>query len=162
MNMGNGKIFIQLTYRDVPLPVRLGGESRQGLRPRDIPRKGILIGRQEDCPWRIPATDKTASSHHARLTRTLLGQLVLKDMGSHNGILYHGEKVLEVILKPGDSCNLGDAVLVVKQDTTEKKEAEQQVHPRLMQLNGPEKGDYRLLPVARTGKTGRSDDDDHL
>ena len=140
MTMGNGDIFIQLTYKSAPIPIRLGGESHQGLHPRDIPRKGILIGRQEDCPWRIPPTDKTASGHHAILTRTLLGQLVLKDMGSHNGILYHGEKVLEVVLKPGDSCNLGDATLVVKQDTVEKKVTEKQILPRLVQLNGQGKG----------------------
>lgn len=140
MTMGNDDIFIQLTYKSAPIPIRLGTESRQGLHLRDIPRKGILIGRQEDCPWRIPPTDKTASGHHAMLTRTLLGQLVLKDMGSHNGILYHGEKILEVVLKPGDSCNLGDAVLVVKQDTAEKKGPELQLHPRLVQLNGQGKG----------------------
>jgi len=91
--------------------VILAGED-QGMRLA-LPRQAVYIGRREDCT--ITINHPTVSRLHARLEPTEKGWLVL-DLGSANGTLVNGKRVVEAHLRPGDRIKIGpwEAELVIQ------------------------------------------------
>jgi len=105
----------------------------------------ITIGRSEQCTWRIPSQDRSASSVHAKLF--LKGKkCFIQDLKSRNGIYYMGSKIQERRLAAGDVYSIGDCKLMVEQfigDAGHKKSQEQ--YHKLEQLTGQNRGKIYLL-----------------
>lgn len=95
----------------------------------------LLIGRDRLCDWRIPATDKSASNRHAELFMRR-GKVYIRDLNSHNGVFYLGEKITERVLSPGERYGIGDTILVVSQFQEDKADKTKNKYHRLEQLNG--------------------------
>ena len=68
------------------------------------------VGRVEDNTFQI--ADASVSSHHAEIL--LRGaDIVIKDLNSTNGTFINGEKVSEVVLKPGQTLRFGQVELKI-------------------------------------------------
>lgn len=68
------------------------------------------VGRVEDNTFQI--ADASVSSHHAEIL--LRGNdIVIKDLNSTNGTYLNGEKVTEVVLKPGQTLRFGQVELKI-------------------------------------------------
>lgn len=67
----------------------------------------ILIGRHEECDFTLES--RKISRKHC-LIAVLPGQLIIRDLGSTNGVLVNGKKVLETRLLPGDELEIGGAL----------------------------------------------------
>ena len=94
-----------------------------------------LIGRDRMCDWQIPATDRSASNRHAELF-VRRGKVYIRDLNSHNGVFFLGEKITERPLAPGERYGIGDSVLVVSKIEENKTGKLQRKYHRLEQLNG--------------------------
>src|SRR6266550_2352909 len=90
---------------------RQDGERRSFSISRDV----TVIGRREDCDFRIPLGE--ISRKHCRLIKN--GEVVkVEDLGSSNGAFCNGLRVQEADLNPGDTLQVGPAVFVVQIDGT--------------------------------------------
>jgi len=88
---------------------RADGERRSFSIHRDI----TVIGRREDCDFRIPLGE--VSRKHCRLIKN--GEAIkVEDLGSSNGTYCNGMRVQEADLNPGDTLQVGPAVFVVQID----------------------------------------------
>ena len=89
------------------------GESPITLR---VPAGGIkTIGRTARADFIVDAA--LVSRIHCRLTASPSDQLVVEDLGSTNGTLVNGKRVLgEQLLSDGDRLQLGPVVLMVRLD----------------------------------------------
>ena len=88
---------------------RTGGERRSFSMTRDM----TVIGRREDCDFRIPLGE--ISRKHCRLIKDD-GVLRAEDLGSSNGTYINGVRVQEGVLEPGDTLKVGSVVFVVQID----------------------------------------------
>src|SRR5438309_10205906 len=86
---------------------RQDGERRSFSITRDV----TVIGRREDCDFRIPLGE--ISRKHCRLIRDA-DNLRVEDLGSSNGTFVNGQRVQEALLGPGDTLSLGSVVFVVQ------------------------------------------------
>jgi predicted component of type VI protein secretion system len=78
-----------------------------------ITRDTTVVGRREDCEFRIPLGE--ISRKHCRLIKD--GEtLRIEDLGSSNGTYHNGERVQEAVLGPGDTLQIGSVVFVVQID----------------------------------------------
>src|SRR5439155_12355489 len=90
---------------------RPDGQRRSFAISRDV----TVIGRREDCDFRIPLGE--ISRKHCRLIKN--GEVVkVEDLGSSNGTFCNGLRVQEADLNPGDTLQVGPAVFVVQVDGT--------------------------------------------
>ncbi len=85
---------------------------------RRLPLSIVAIGTASDND--VVLTDRTVSRHHAQLRATPDG-LLIRDLGSTNGIYLQGGRVVEAYLQPGDTCFLGDTEIAIKQETEERQ-----------------------------------------
>lgn len=69
------------------------------------PGESLVIGRDEECD--ISLRDGSISRHHARVTCERSGRVIVKDLGSTNGIAINGTPTLHAALHPGDHLELG-------------------------------------------------------
>ena len=72
-----------------------------------------VIGRREDCDFRIPLGE--ISRKHCRLIKDG-DTLRAEDLGSSNGTYVNGNRVQEAELAPGDTLKVGSVVFVVQID----------------------------------------------
>jgi pSer/pThr/pTyr-binding forkhead associated (FHA) protein len=78
-----------------------------------ITRSTTVVGRREDCDFRIPLGE--ISRKHCRLIKD--GDSIrVEDLGSSNGTYHNGERVQEATLGPGDTLQIGSVVFVVQID----------------------------------------------
>ena len=78
-----------------------------------ITRSTTVVGRREDCDFRIPLGE--ISRKHCRLIKD--GEtLRVEDLGSSNGTYHNGERIQEATLGPGDTLQIGSVVFVVQID----------------------------------------------
>src|SRR5947207_15570315 len=110
---------------------RQDGERRSFSITRDV----TVIGRREDCDFRIPLGE--VSRKHCRLIKDG-NSLRLEDLGSSNGTFRNGERVQEGELNPGDTLQVGPVIFVLQIDGVPADEELQPV------VNAPE-------PVAEPG-----------
>ncbi len=82
---------------------------------REYPlRQGtIILGRGEEADLRLP--DVGISRRHAQVSYDG-SNAVLTDLGSTNGTLVNGQRVVEVRLNPGDQVQLGGTTVVYQVD----------------------------------------------
>jgi predicted component of type VI protein secretion system len=85
------------------------GERRSFSIVRDV----TVIGRREDCDFRIPLGE--ISRKHCRLIKDG-NALRAEDLGSSNGTYVNGNRVQEAELQPGDTLKVGSVVFVVQID----------------------------------------------
>lgn len=84
-------------------------EAAAAARTVVLDRDLIIIGRDPACAIRIESP--FVSRYHARIERRAAG-LVLEDLGSRNGSLLNGRRVLGAeLLKPGDVVVIADATI---------------------------------------------------
>jgi pSer/pThr/pTyr-binding forkhead associated (FHA) protein len=76
-------------------------------------REMTVIGRGDDCDFRVPVGD--VSRKHCRLVKEEAG-LRIEDLGSSNGTFRNGERIQEAFLEPGDYLQIGPAQFVVQID----------------------------------------------
>jgi pSer/pThr/pTyr-binding forkhead associated (FHA) protein len=90
---------------------RSDGERRSFSITRDV----TVIGRREDCDFRIPLSD--VSRKHCRLIKNSAeGALKVEDLGSSNGTYHNGQRVQEAELAAGDTLQVGPVIFVVQVD----------------------------------------------
>lgn len=68
-------------------------------------KRSLLLGRSAECD--VVLNHPEVSGRHALLTIHADGSVEIQDMGSKNGVLVNGERVLTRKLKPGDVVTLG-------------------------------------------------------
>lgn len=91
--------------------VMFRGEAER--RSFSITRDVTVIGRREDCDFRIPLGE--ISRKHCRLIKD--GKtLKVEDLGSSNGTFHNGERIQAGELSPGDTLQVGSTVFVVQID----------------------------------------------
>lgn len=105
----------------------------------------LLIGRSPDAD--VVLADRQISRQHARLSFKN-GELIIKDLGSTNGLVVNGERVKSIALREGDAVELGDYTLQVHALTDKALEHEQglqipfeaatKIYQRLVQLDSRE------------------------
>lgn len=74
----------------------------------DIKKEVTTVGRDPQCDVSLPSG--TLSRFHAQFKREG-GDLVVKDLGSRNGVFVNGARVSEARLRPGDEIRLGKLLL---------------------------------------------------
>ena len=103
-----------LRYKNVEVPRQVGEVAR--IRVLKGPDQGLIyllrsssitLGRGEDAG--ILISDLKASRAHARLDYTSVGWVV-NDLGSANGIFYHGEYVRKFPVQSGEHFTIGDTI----------------------------------------------------
>ncbi len=78
-----------------------------------ITRDVTVIGRREDCDFRIPLGE--ISRKHCRLIKE--GDVLhAEDLGSSNGTFINGERIQSGDLNPGDTLQVGSVTFVVQID----------------------------------------------
>src|SRR3954468_15337441 len=88
---------------------RSDGERRSFSITRDV----TVIGRREDCDFRIPLGE--ISRKHCRLIKDE-NALKVEDLGSSNGTYVNGNRVQESELNAGDTLHIGGVVFVLQID----------------------------------------------
>ena len=85
------------------------------------PEGALVIGRANDAD--VVLGDTAASRRHARIL-TSRGHATLTDLGSHNGTLVNGERVVgSRELAPGDTVTIGECALVLQAGRTTRARA---------------------------------------
>jgi pSer/pThr/pTyr-binding forkhead associated (FHA) protein len=80
----------------------------------ELPGKVTVIGRRHNCDLRIPL--ESVSRRHCQLTCGDDG-IVIRDLGSRNGILINGHKVKEEqTVNAGDYIQIGDVIFALQVD----------------------------------------------
>lgn len=121
----------------------LNGRSLYEICSDDV-KSDILIGRSGDNTWIIPNEDRSASSHHAKITFHNKA-FYLEDLKSRNGIYYQGQRIQEKKIKPGDLFSIGDCKLIVERIVTDESSNRENTFHKFEQLTGKNKGKiYRL------------------
>ncbi len=90
---------------------------RDDVRRFPLPAESATIGKLPENDIVLPF--KGVSRHHALLTRTE-GGLLLTDRGSRNGIVHGDVRVSTVLLWPGETIQLGPAVLSIEDADTDE------------------------------------------
>src|ERR1700730_11530477 len=102
-----------------------------GAAPIDIARDLTLVGRKEDCDFRLE--HKSVSKLHCVIVKTD-GLLLVRDLGSTNGTRVNGQRVRRAALLPNDQLTIArfkfrvlftgdDAALVRAEERTQQMDA---------------------------------------
>src|SRR4051812_45055799 len=115
---------------------RADGERKSFSITRDV----TVMGRREDCDFRIPLGD--ISRKHCRLIKEDEA-LKIEDLGSSNGSYVNGKRIHEAELQPGDTIQIGPVVFVVQLDGVPAEEELQpwQPEPAAAQADGDGDGE---------------------
>lgn len=122
--------------KNIVLRLELNGSLLYEVQYKDIADE-ITVGRNSDCTWHIPATDRTASNHHARIFRKK-GSVYIADDGSRNGVFFKGQKITQRKIAVDEQYMIGDCKLFVELQSENTKSVHE--FNRLEQLNGQDKG----------------------
>jgi predicted component of type VI protein secretion system len=98
---------------------RADGERKSFSITRDV----TVIGRREDCDFRIPLGD--ISRKHCRIIKEE-NALKVEDLGSSNGTYVNGKRIHEADVQPGDTIQIGPVVFVAQ---LEGEPADEDLHP---------------------------------
>ena len=92
----------------------------------DIPmdRAVVVVGRHPNCDTRLDSL--RVSRHHCCMTQED-GQVIVRDLGSVNGIRINGQRVETGLLRPGDELSIAHIRYRLEGET----DSEQASHPAL-------------------------------
>ena len=112
----------------------------------------IQIGRKSVCVWSVPVEERSVSGLHAELSVRRGRELVIRDLGSRNGIHVMGAKVEEHRLAAGAQVSIGQCRLFVE-SFRDADDGNSLKYHRLEQLTGPGSPAFFDLknPVTRIG-----------
>ncbi|MEW4568854.1 FHA domain-containing protein [Tautonia sp. JC769] len=77
------------------------------IRPIPLERPVVLIGRHQECD--APVVHARISRRHCCVAQ-IAGGLVIRDLGSRNGVRVNGERIEEAALADGDEVAIGPIV----------------------------------------------------
>jgi pSer/pThr/pTyr-binding forkhead associated (FHA) protein len=97
----------------------------------------ILIGRHQECDIQIPS--RKISRRHCCIA-LITDHLVVRDLGSTNGIRINGIKVLEGNLQPNDELTIGNMRYQVKWDGESAKTTPAPAKQAVQVMTPPAKG----------------------
>jgi predicted component of type VI protein secretion system len=121
-----------------------------GQRSFSITRDVSVVGRREDCDFRIPLGE--ISRKHCRLIRD--GEaLRVEDLGSSNGTFVNGQRVQESALAPGDTLQVGPVTFVVQINGEPAEDQMQPVAPAAIGASESQQG-MRVEGDQISGDTG--------
>jgi pSer/pThr/pTyr-binding forkhead associated (FHA) protein len=133
------------------------GERRSFSITRDV----TIVGRREDCDFRIPLGE--ISRKHCRLVKE--GEVLkVEDLGSSNGTFHNGERIQAAELMPGDTLQVGSVAFVVQIDGSP---IEEELQPRTAgdrktaYETAPEEGDSGISEVTLSEGNSRSGNGAH-
>jgi len=125
--------------------VMFKGDQRRSF---SVTRDMTVIGRREDCDFRIPLGD--VSRKHCRLIKDD-GTLRIEDLGSSNGTFINGERVQQAELHAGDTLQVGPVVFVAQVDGQPEDDALQPVIAAAAVPEAAAEGDEAgLAPTAQS------------
>jgi hypothetical protein len=84
-------------------------------------KEGIIFGRG---PGTLVLDDAKVSGRHAQVFKNAAGQMILKDLGSTNGIVTKGKKVRGLVLSVGVEFQIGRTLLAVELDAAAEPKPE--------------------------------------
>ena len=126
------------------IQLELNGKIIREISSADL-KSDITIGRSEQCTWRVPHEDRSASGVHARLFMNGK-KVMIEDMKSRNGVYFMGAKIQKRKLAAGDVYGIGDCKLTVEHDlSSQKKNVSQEKYHKLEQLTGEGRGKIYVL-----------------
>ena len=96
----------------------------------------IQIGRKSVCVWSVPVEERSVSGLHAELSVRKGKELIIRDIGSRNGIFVMGARVAEQRLTPGVQVTIGQCRLSVD-SFRDAEDGNKLKYHRLEQLTGP-------------------------
>lgn len=96
----------------------------------------MQIGRKSVCVWNVPVEERSVSGLHAELSVRKGKELVIRDIGSRNGIYVMGAKVPEYRLAAGVQVTIGQCRLSVE-SFRDAEDGNKLKYHRLEQLTGP-------------------------
>lgn len=91
-----------------------GAASRGQIEELALPVGRLVVGRARTADLRLKGV--TLSMEHAELEVAADGKVVVRDLGSENGVRVDGVPVAEAELHDGNRLQLGDVQLVYKTD----------------------------------------------
>ena len=131
---------------DLILRLELGGRVIHEGRVTELTFP-IQIGRKSVCVWNVPVEERSISGLHAELTVRKGKELVIRDIGSRNGIYVMGARVSEQRLTPGVQVTIGQCRLSVD-SFRDADDGNKLKYHRLEQLTGP--GAPRFFDLKKT------------
>ncbi len=105
----------------------------------------VLIGRHQECDIQIPS--RKISRRHCCLAQ-VANYLVVRDLGSTNGIRINGVRVQEGRLHPGDEITIGNVHYEVRWTEMEKAAPMMQIKPAQRTAAPPDVSDSSDVPIA--------------
>jgi pSer/pThr/pTyr-binding forkhead associated (FHA) protein len=81
----------------------------------------VLVGRHPDCDVRLDS--QKVSRRHCCIAQ-VNGDVIVRDLGSTNGIRINGQVVQECRLKPGDELAIGNVRFRVERDDNERAKSQ--------------------------------------
>jgi pSer/pThr/pTyr-binding forkhead associated (FHA) protein len=133
---------------------RSGGDKRSFSITRDV----TVIGRREDCDFRIPLGD--ISRKHCRLIRDG-SSLRVEDLGSSNGTYCNGKRIHECEVQPGDTLQIGPVIFVAQIDGAPAEEdlKPYRPEPKPQPQAAPEGGGEEVAAESTNGEAPTTTDD---
>lgn len=101
----------------------------------------LQIGRKNVCVWNIPVEELSVSGLHAELDIRRGRELLIRDLGSRNGVFVMGERVSESRLVAGTQVTIGQCRLVVESFRDDGDGGKLKYH-RFEQRTGPGAGKF--------------------
>jgi pSer/pThr/pTyr-binding forkhead associated (FHA) protein len=130
---------------------RSGGDKRSFSIARDV----TVIGRREDCDFRIPLGD--ISRKHCRLIRDE-NVLRIEDLGSSNGTYCNGKRIHECEIQPGDTIQIGPVIFVAQIDGAPAEEELKPYRPEAKPQE-PAEGEEEAIAESSNGEAPTTTDD---
>lgn len=120
---------------DLLLRLELGGRVIHEGRVSELAFP-IQIGRKSVCVWNVPVEERSVSGLHAELSVRKGKELVIRDIGSRNGIYVMGARVSERRLAAGVQVTIGQCRLSVD-GFRDAEDGNKLKYHRIEQLTGP-------------------------
>ena len=99
------------------MPARLSPLNQANAAPISLQRPVQLVGRHPECDVRI---DQTKISRRHCCIALAYDRIVIRDLGSRNGVRVNGEVVDEATLEHGDEVAIGHLIFVVENPDAQK------------------------------------------
>lgn len=116
----------------------------------------LQIGRDDGCLWKVPADERSVSVLHAEIC-IRKKDVVVRDLGSRNGLYHMGRRVAEQKLAPGVQIGIGACRLIAERNQNNRTSRVLPYH-RLERLNGSDGcGFYELREESTVIGSGVTD-----
>ena len=127
---------------DFVLRLELGKETLYEGLVSELPFP-LQIGRQDTCRWKVPQEERSVSGLHAEVALKRKS-LVVRDLGSRNGLYVMGVRVTEQRLAPGVQVSLGECRLIAEKNRFARASRILPFH-RLERVSGVQSGSFYNL-----------------